>query len=290
MPVHARYYTDPACSASWAAEPRRRSLLVEFGNDLPFTYVMGGLARDYEARSRRAHRALAGRRPASSRMPMDPRLWSENPIRSSFPACMAVKAAAEQGPEAADRYLRAVREGLMCHRRRLDTADPLAELARAAGLDVSRFRVDLDSNAIVEAFGADLEETRSDGRGAPLDPVRRPRRHGLGSRRGALRGMARRRYRGRSGALRRAAPGPARGAAPLRAAGHRRGRGGLRPLEPGGRDGAVAAGGGGACAARAGADRRAVGAGLGVRLRPRTRRPSSPRAPAPAAPRPRRRP
>ena len=166
MPVHARYYTDPACSASWAAEPRRRSLLVEFGNDLPFTYVMGGLARDYEAdRGALIVRWLADA--ASSRMPMDPRLWSENPIRSSFPACMAVKGAAEQGPEAADRYLRAVREGLMCHRRRLDTADPLAELAHAAGLDVSRFRVDLDSNAIVEAFGADLEETRSEGAALP---------------------------------------------------------------------------------------------------------------------------
>jgi hypothetical protein len=80
---------------------------------------------------------------------------------------MAVKAAAEQGPGPADRYLRAVREGLMCHRRRLDTADPLAELAFEVGLDGSRFRVDLDSNAIVEAFGADLEETRSEGATLP---------------------------------------------------------------------------------------------------------------------------
>ena len=57
MPVHARYYTDPACSASWAAEPRRRSLLVEFGNDLPFTYVMGG----WREIMRRDRGALIGR-------------------------------------------------------------------------------------------------------------------------------------------------------------------------------------------------------------------------------------
>jgi putative protein-disulfide isomerase len=160
MPVRARYYTDPACSASWAAEPKRRSLLVEFGNDLRFTYVMGGLARDYEGE----HGALLVAwldAAASSRMPMDPRLWSESPIRSTFPACMAVKAADEQGPEAADRYLRAAREALMCRRRRLDTAEPLVDVAREAGLDVPRFQVDLDSNAIVEAFGADLEETRA---------------------------------------------------------------------------------------------------------------------------------
>ena len=173
MPARARCYTDPACSASWAAEPKRRALLVEFGKDLSFTYVMGGLARDYEdrysdpsagvepGRTIRVPTAHWLEHAADSRMPFDPRLWSEGPIRSSFPACMAVKAAAEQGPAAEERYLRAVREGLMCFRRKLDSAEPLVEVAREAGLDVRRFRVDLQSNAIVEAFGADLEETRA---------------------------------------------------------------------------------------------------------------------------------
>ena len=87
-------------------------------------------------------------------MPVDPRLWSEGPIRSTYPACMAVKAAAEQGADAAARYLRALREGLMCFRRKLDAPEALVEEARAAGLDVARFRIDLGSNAIVEAFGA----------------------------------------------------------------------------------------------------------------------------------------
>ena len=68
-----------------------------------------------------------------SGMPVDPRLWREAPIASSYPACMAVKAAAEQGPEAAGRYLRALREGLMCFRRKLDTREALVEEARAAG-------------------------------------------------------------------------------------------------------------------------------------------------------------
>ena len=48
----------------------------------------------------------------------------------------------------------------MCFRRKLDA--PSRSWRRAArGLDVQRFRVDLESNAIVEAFGADLEETRT---------------------------------------------------------------------------------------------------------------------------------
>lgn len=38
-------------------------------------------------------------------MPIDPLLWEESPIGSTYPACMAVKAAAEQGEHAATRYL-----------------------------------------------------------------------------------------------------------------------------------------------------------------------------------------
>ncbi len=97
-------------------------------------------------------------------MPVDPRAWNTpGAIGSTYPACMAFRAAAEQGPDAAGRYLRALREGIMCRRRKLDGIEALVEEARMAGLDGERFRIDLGSNAIVEAFGADLEDTRERG-------------------------------------------------------------------------------------------------------------------------------
>jgi predicted DsbA family dithiol-disulfide isomerase len=140
--------------------------MVEFGDNLSWTYVMGGLARDYtntpEARAKRIADWLEVA--AGGEMPLDPRLWQESAISSSYPACMAVKAAAEQGPDAAGRLLRAAREGLMCFRRKLDGVEALVDEARRVELDVQRFRVDLGSHAIVEAFGADLEETRGDER------------------------------------------------------------------------------------------------------------------------------
>jgi putative protein-disulfide isomerase len=167
VPVRLRYHTDPACPASWAAEPALRRLVVEFGADLSITYVMGGLAREYEAPYEA--RVMEWLEHADrSGMPFDPRLWTEGPIRSTYPACMAVMAAAEQGADAAGRYLRALREGLMCLRRKLDGKEALVEEARGAGLDVGRFRIDLDSHAILEAFGADLEATRAHSRGLPF--------------------------------------------------------------------------------------------------------------------------
>jgi hypothetical protein len=135
----------------------------EFGESLSFTWIMGGLARDYTSR-RGVHEWLVGHWlevAAETRMPIDPLLWKEGPIASTYPGCMAVKAAQEQAGDGGYRYLRTLREGLLCFRRKLDTTESLVEAARGAGLNVERFRIDLGSHAIVEAFGEDLEATRT---------------------------------------------------------------------------------------------------------------------------------
>jgi predicted DsbA family dithiol-disulfide isomerase len=148
------YYTDPACPWSWALEPTLRRLSYEFGDTLQMKYVMAGMAREFTDRMRLIADALEAS--AASEMPVDARLWMEGSPRSSHPACIAVKAAAEQGDPAP--YLRRLREGFMCRRRKLDGAEALTEEARGiGGLDLERFRVDLGSHAILEAFGADLD-------------------------------------------------------------------------------------------------------------------------------------
>ena len=160
MPVEVRYYTDPACSWSWGSEPKLRRLMWEFGEGLRFQWVMGGLARSYDSGDYSHQTAEWLDVAAESGMPVDARLWSQNPIGSTYPACQAVKAAAEQGPDAAYRYLRRLREGLMTERKKLDHAEALIGEAGPAGLDVARFRIDLNSNAITEAFAADIEAVR----------------------------------------------------------------------------------------------------------------------------------
>jgi predicted DsbA family dithiol-disulfide isomerase len=166
MAVRVRCITDPACVWSWAFEPVVRTLMVEFGDDLEWTFVMGGLAREYGADAGQGPPGKAGmvqhwlEATAESGMPTDPLAWQEAPLGSTYPACMAVKAAQEQGPDAGYRCLRALREGILCRRLKLDTTEALVEQAREAGLDAERFRIDLGSHAIVEAFGADLEESR----------------------------------------------------------------------------------------------------------------------------------
>lgn len=138
-----------------------RRLMVEFGDELDFRYVMGGLAREWgpgdHARLTTEWLAEAD----ASRMPLDPLIWRDAPLRSSYPASMGVKAAADQSPhDGGYAYLRALREEIFCFRRKLDTADALIDVAARTGLNADRFKLDLNSNAVVEAFGMDLEIAR----------------------------------------------------------------------------------------------------------------------------------
>ena len=130
--VCVRYFTDPACSWSWGIEPVVRRLMVEFADSLSWTYVMGGLARELDPAAQRRLSDEWLDVADESGMPLDPRLWREGPIASTYPACMAVKAAAEQSSDGGYAYLRALREGLFCFRRKLDTTEALVEEARGA--------------------------------------------------------------------------------------------------------------------------------------------------------------
>ncbi len=155
MAVRVRVFTDPLCIWSWASEPAIRFLMTEFGDEVAFTFSMAGLARELHPDEALAHSWLDAA--AESGMPADPRVLRDSPPRSTYPMSMAAKAAGDQEPEAAYRYLRALREGSVALRRKLDTTEALVEEARGAGLDAERFRADLGSHGTVEAFGADLE-------------------------------------------------------------------------------------------------------------------------------------
>ncbi len=158
MSVVVSYYTDPCCPWSWALEPALRKLEWEFGENLSITYVMCGMAQQFGDPGPLIGEILAAA--ASSGMPVDARLWLESPLRSSHPACIAVKAAAEQGDPGA--YLRRLREGILGRGAKLDGTEALISQARLTdGLDLERFGVDLSSHAVLEAFGADLERAKA---------------------------------------------------------------------------------------------------------------------------------
>ena len=104
-------------------------------------------------------------------VPMSATVWHVDPPGSSWPASVAVKAAAIQGDSCGAAYLRLAREAVMV--RGLNIARPAIlrqlglELAVAdpGGFDADRFQRDLVSDAASEAFAADLREARQLGVG-----------------------------------------------------------------------------------------------------------------------------
>jgi predicted DsbA family dithiol-disulfide isomerase len=168
--IEASYYTDPACPWSWALEPNLRRLQVEFGRHVSIHPIMGGLAPQFEDPQAQVAEWLEAC--DRSGMPFDPRLWLEAPPSGSHPGCLAVIAAGDQGPALQAAYLRRLREGLMCGRRKLDTLEALVAEAHAVpGLDAARLRRDLGSSATVERFGEQLEAARAIGGAAALPTI-----------------------------------------------------------------------------------------------------------------------
>jgi predicted DsbA family dithiol-disulfide isomerase len=171
--LHITYFTDPLCSWSWAFEPQWRRLRVECGDQLTWRYHMAGMISDWQQYSDPLNdvnrpvqmgpqwyqvRTLSG-------MPLEERLWYEDPPASSFPGCIAVKAAERQGPVAGERYLRLLREAVMLRRRniarreiRVAIAEELAALL--PGFDAGRFAADLDNPAVLQVFREDIKEVR----------------------------------------------------------------------------------------------------------------------------------
>jgi predicted DsbA family dithiol-disulfide isomerase len=155
------YYTDPGCPWSWAAEPALRRLESEFADQVAITYVVSGMAQEISDPAHVLLEALDAA--ATSGMPLDGRAWGGRDgraPRSTYPACLAVKAAAEQGLDGP--LLRVLLEGFWLRRAALDSPATLLEAARAVpGLDHARLAIDVRSSAIAEAFGADLERARA---------------------------------------------------------------------------------------------------------------------------------
>ncbi len=192
--VELIYYTDPLCCWSWAQEPQWRLLLYAFAGRLAWRYRMGGMIRGWD---RYDDPVNAVHRPAQmgplwmqaqhmSGMPIDTGLWMHDQPASSWPACLAVKAAELQSPQAADLYLRRLREAAMTERRNIARREVLLDLAAECArqnpevLDPDRLGEDLDGPATQEAFREDLKEARYQGIGRfPALIVRRPGTPGI---------------------------------------------------------------------------------------------------------------
>jgi putative protein-disulfide isomerase len=167
------YYTDPLCCWSWGFEPQWRKFLYEYAGQLDVRYCMGGLLPGWN----NFHDSVnAVSKPIQmgpvwmhavqlSGMPMPQNIWVTDPPASSYPACIAVKAAELQSSGAGEGYLRMLREELMIGGRNISKQAVLIAVAeRLAAFEPAfnreLFIDDLDNGRGKEAFRKDLQEVQ----------------------------------------------------------------------------------------------------------------------------------
>jgi predicted DsbA family dithiol-disulfide isomerase len=95
-------------------------------------------------------------------MPINHKIWIDDPLSSSFPPSIAFKAAQLQDTSLAIIFLRRIREMLFIEKKNIIQEDYLSQAAFEVGLDTARLMRDLKGKA-VERFKFDLKLTQDHG-------------------------------------------------------------------------------------------------------------------------------
>ncbi len=151
-PIKIVYYTDPICSSCWGIEPQLRKLKLEYGDYIDIDYRMGGLLPDWSYNSGGISKPadVAHHWDEASlhyEMPIDGNVWIEDPLDSSYPSCIAIKAAQIQNKEKAIKFMRILREKLYLEKKNIAKWENIAESAQLAGLDVNKLKTDYEGKA-----------------------------------------------------------------------------------------------------------------------------------------------
>jgi predicted DsbA family dithiol-disulfide isomerase len=160
-PIKVIYYTDPICSSCWGIEPQLRKLKLEYGNSIEIDYRMGGLLPDWSYNSGGISKPsdVAHHWDEVSvyyDMPIDGDVWLEDPLSSSYPPSIAVKAAQMQDKEKAVLFMREIREMVFLQKKNITKWEYLEAAAKTVGLDVAQFKKDYEGKA-KEHFQDDLK-------------------------------------------------------------------------------------------------------------------------------------
>lgn len=168
--------TDPVCPWCWGEEPYFRKLETHFPNLIIWRNVMGGLIEDMNKNKPADMDATAYYNKENKgfinhcletaekhHMPIKVegfKLFSETE-NSSFPLCIAFKAAQMANMEKADLFLYNLRAAAMAEARQAITESELIAIADESGIDIAAFLDPFNDGSAEKAFWKDVEEAIS---------------------------------------------------------------------------------------------------------------------------------
>ncbi len=144
------YIHDPMCSWCWAFRPVWRVLEQQLSTSIDVKYLLGGLAPDsatampasMQQEIQKHWRVIQRRVPGTM---FNFEFWTQcQPRRSTYPACRAVIAARQQGPQYEDAMILAIQNAYYLEARNPSDDETLIELATQLNLDVDQFSITLN--------------------------------------------------------------------------------------------------------------------------------------------------
>ncbi len=169
---------DPACNWCWAFQPVTTTFFFEFCHSLAehhldFRRVLGGLCDRpvIEPTTVQRHWRMITE---VSGMPVNPDIWNQHLLQTTFEACRAIKAASLISPQAAHRLLRKLREAFFVESTPIDDRETILALAGKIDLNVEQLKDHLSSGRADFLFQRDRREASSNKFGFPTMVVSRP--------------------------------------------------------------------------------------------------------------------
>lgn len=143
--INLYYVTDPLCSFCWAFEPTLRKFRYEYANYIDHDLtVMGGMIENWETYNGDGANGIQTAVDVAehwrkvgdfTRMPIDGRVWLDEPIASSYPSSKVYQIIRRDFPDKADLFLRKLRERVMLHNQDISKSSVLAILLEDLGFD-----------------------------------------------------------------------------------------------------------------------------------------------------------
>ena len=159
------HYADPFCWWSWGLEPIISRLKEVYGEQVAVTYRMGGMAekidhwrRTYDVASDKALHAWIDKSVAMTGMSLDRDFVMKSAAQSSWPACVAVKAAELQDKARAARFFRKLMEAIQLRAANVSEEHVYLAAAQEVGLDPAQLRDDISSGRAAKLFETDRKE------------------------------------------------------------------------------------------------------------------------------------
>lgn len=171
-PFVVTYFTDPLCCWSWGLEPQMRKLKYVLKHRLTYTYVMGGLLRDWDhfedplnSISRPSQLGpLWMETKHITGQPINEAIWIQDPVATSYLACLAVKAAGMISFKAEEAMLRKLREAVMIHQQNIGKKDVIIAVAHQLEdkgiLTFEAFEKAFSSEEAADLFKKDLNKVK----------------------------------------------------------------------------------------------------------------------------------